>query len=164
MFDLSWFELPQLHVFNAWFSGTGKTHVAAAVALAASANLPQKERCQHGRMPLRDEIRLQMLWPFLDFSKNRRHQTRFCNWSWWIMTNIMTYHDISWHLEVSVHEQAHEREILEFTNIWTTCVVLAFASFTVLLLPWVQERVLCVTQSHAAAINLHKRLEVDFHR
>lgn len=94
MFDLSWFELPQLHVFNAWFSGTGKTHVAAAVALAASANLPQKERCQHGRMPLRDEIRLQMLWPFLDFSKNRRHQTRFCNWSWWIMTNIMTYHDI----------------------------------------------------------------------
>ena len=82
--------------FNAWFSGTGKTHVAAAVALAASKNLPQKETT--------DTV-LQS-----------------------IMMNHDKYHDISWlllRLEVSVHEQAHEREILEFTNIWTTCVVLA---------------------------------------
>ena len=70
--------------------GTGKTHVAAAVALAASTNLPQKEQ-RHGRpsgMRFGFCRCCDHFWISLKTGDNGHG---FCNRSWWIMTNIMTY-------------------------------------------------------------------------
>lgn len=162
MFDLSWFEQTtscfQCMIFRyredpcSSCSGVGSFHQFAT------------EGAVRRRMHFRDEIRLQMLWPFLDFSKNRRQQTRFYNWSWWIMTNIMTYHDIyyAWKYQYMSKHMKEKSLNLQTFELLVSSLHLHPSLF--LLLPWVQERVLCVTQSHAAAINLHKRLEVDFHR
>ncbi len=120
--------------------GTGKTHVAAAVALAASTNLPQKEQ-RHGRMSWLRKTNALWKTPL----GMRFGQNRCCDHFWislktgdnatMLQSNMMNHdihHDIynppegisTWGIGTG------KSEILEILQLSNYKSVLAFASFT----------------------------------